>query len=103
MGSVVAAVPRTVTRDSLRPYVVGGIGLIHIGIDDVAGILPVNSNMLGINVGGGAIGRLSNRTSVQFEVRHFRNVGEANITGFGPTSISFWRATVGVSLLGSLF
>lgn len=105
-GNVIAAVPRRITRDSLRPFAVAGVGLLHIGIDDVAGILPVETNLVGMTVGGGAIGRLTNRTNVRFEIRHVRNVGRQKEPppGFGDTTrLSFWRATVGVSLLGSLF
>ena len=97
MGNVVAAVPKTVTRDSLRPYVVGGVGLIHISIDDVAGILPVNSNLLGHRRR-----RRRHRTADQPHERAVRSAplpqcrrGETS-PGSAPTSISFWRATVGV-------
>ena len=104
-GNVIAAVPKRITRDALRPYAVGGVGLMHVGISDVADLLPVDTNLLGVNFGGGAIGRLTNRTSLRFEVRHFRNLAreETDVLGFGPTRLSFWRATVGVALHGNLF
>jgi len=98
-GNVIVAAPLSVTRDSLRPFFVGGAGLIHIGIDDVVGLLPVNSNLVGIDVGGGALGRLTNRTSVRFELRYFRTVTEdTDVVAFGPSRLSFWRAAVGVFL-----
>lgn len=104
MGSVIVAVPRRLTREALRPFGVAGLGLMHIGIADIASIFPVDTNLLGINAGGGAIGQLTGRTSLQFEVRHFRSVsGESSATAFGATKLSFWRATVGVSLNGRLF
>jgi hypothetical protein len=104
-GNVVFAVPRAITRDSLRPYAVVGVGLIHVGIDDSLGILTVDTNLLGIGIGGGALGRLTSRTSVRFDVRHIRNLAPANeaVLDFGTTRIKYWRATVGVSLLGNLF
>jgi hypothetical protein len=99
-GSVMAAVPRSVTRDSLRPYVLGGLGLMHVGIDYVADLLPpVDSNVLCLSLGGGAIGPITQRTSVRFEIRHFRNLtAEDEDLSFGTTRLSFWRATVGVTL-----
>jgi hypothetical protein len=105
MGNVIAAVPRRVTRDSLRPYAIGGVGLLHLGINDLAGLFPVSSNLLGLTLGGGAIGHLTSRTSLRIEVRHFRNISreEKDVVGFGPTRLTFWRATVGVSLLENLF
>ena len=98
-GNVMVAAPLSVSRDSLRPFVVGGGGLIHIGIQDVADAFPVSSNVVGINVGGGAIGPLTNRTSVRFEMRYFRTVTEdQDAAAFGPSRLSFWRAAVGVFL-----
>jgi Outer membrane protein beta-barrel domain len=104
-GNVLAAVPRSITRESLRPYAVGGVGLMHVGIADVADLFPVDTNLLGVTFGGGAIGRLTSRTSLRFEVRHFRNLTreDTDVVSIGPTRLSFWRATVGVSLHGGLF
>jgi hypothetical protein len=104
-GHVVFAVPRAITRDSLRPYALAGVGLIHVGINDAPGLLPVDTNLVGIGIGGGALGRLTNRTSVRFEVRHIRNLLPPNeiVPGFGARRIKYWRATVGVSLHGNLF
>lgn len=106
LGSVLFTVPRRITQDSLRPYAVAGIGLVHVGIDSLGNVLPVDGNILGMGLGGGAIGRLTNRTSIRFEARHIRNIAPAsqeNVPGLGVTEISFWRATVGVALMGNLF
>lgn len=100
VGNVILALPRSMTRDSLRPYAVGGLGLMHASIEDVLQVLRVNSNLLGLVVGGGAIGPLTNRTSLRFEVRYFRNLSkdEGPLVGFGATKLTFWRATAGVTL-----
>jgi hypothetical protein len=100
MGNVIVAVPRSVTGLSLRPFVSGGAGLMRVGIDDVAGVLAFDSNLFGINVGGGATGALTNRTSVRLELRHFKSVTreDADSAAFGPTRLSFWRAAVGVTV-----
>jgi hypothetical protein len=94
-GSVIAAVPLSVTEYSLRPYAVGGVGLIH---SDIRYLLPPNDNdnSMGFNVGGGAIGFLTRRTGVRFELRHFRTF-EREPSDFGDVGprVSFWRFTVG--------
>lgn len=100
MGNLVVTAPRTLTGYSLRPFVSGGGGLMHVGIDDVAGIIPVDSNVFAIDVGGGAVGDLTNRTSVRFDLRYFRSVSQAeeDNVGFGNTRLSFWRAAVGLTI-----
>lgn len=100
MGNVIVAAPLRVTRESLRPYAVGGLGLMHAGIDDVLHVFKVNSNLLGLVVGGGAIGPLTNTASLRFDLRYFKNLSKADgpLLGFGATQLSFWRATAGVTL-----
>lgn len=107
IGSVILAVPRRITRDSLRPYAAAGVGLMRVSVDDVNDLLPVRENLFALSVGGGAIGRLTNRTSVRIDVRHIRNIKKhdpQSTPGFLQlTGLSFWRATVGVALMGNLF
>ena len=99
MGNVVVSAPRELTGDSLRPFVSGGGGLMHVEIDDAAGVLPVNSNLFAINVGGGATGRLTDLTSLRFELRYFKSVTiEDEARPILGTSLSFWRAGVGLTL-----
>jgi outer membrane protein with beta-barrel domain len=96
-GSVIVAAPLRFTGYSLRPYLIGGLGLIHSGITYVGPFAPVDDDSLGFNVGGGAIGFLSPRTGVRFELRHFRTFNrEADLSGEVQSRLSFWRFTVGV-------
>lgn len=100
VGSVILALPRSMTRDSLRPYAVAGLGLIHASTEYTLQVLRINSNLLGLALGGGAIGPLTKRTSMRFEVRYCRNLtkDEGPLVGFGSTHLTFWRATAGVTL-----
>lgn len=100
MGNVIITAPRALTGYSLRPFVSGGGGLIHVGIQDVANILSVSENLFGVNVGGGAVGVLTPRTSVRFDLRFFKSVTKGDTTNVvvaGP-GISFWRASVGLAI-----
>ena len=78
-----------------------GVGLIRAKsdvVENLNAVFGVSENLFGLNVGGGAIGALTNRTSVRFELRHFTNLGgEESAVGFGRARLSFWRATVGVA------
>jgi hypothetical protein len=98
-GSVIASVPLAVTGYSLRPYAIGGIGLIHSSITfpEPLDTENVNDNSLGFNLGAGAIGFLTPRTGVRFELRHFSTFErQADLAGEVSARLSFWRFTVGV-------
>ena len=100
-GSLIVTTPLSVTRESLRPYVVGGLGLLHVGIADRLGIENVDRNLLALNLGGGAIGMLSERTGLRFDIRHTRSVRDDQAPSGGAQSrvrLSYWRATVGVTI-----
>lgn len=99
MGNVIVAMPRSVTGYSLRPFVSGGAGLLHVDIDDVLQILPVSSNLLGINAGGGAVGPLSNALEVRFDLRWFKSLTSGDQPPLRPgPPLSFWRLAVGLTI-----
>jgi opacity protein-like surface antigen len=90
-------VPLVLTGYSLRPYAIGGIGLIRSSITLIALLDSVDDNSLGFNVGAGAIGFLTPRTGVRFELRHFRTLQrQADLAGEVSARLSFWRFTAGV-------
>jgi len=99
-GSVIVATPLAVTRESLRPYLALGIGLMQARSDHVAGVLPVDENLLEVNVGVGATGFLTDRIGLRFDIRRFKGLGaaEAPMARAGASRLSFWRATTGLTL-----
>ncbi len=97
-GNVLAALPLSLTRESLRPYVTGGIGLIRASAEDLIG-LNESGNWVGLQLGAGAIGFLSNRTGVRFDLRNIRTfVRDTTLRGERTSKLSFWRFTVGVTV-----
>ena len=99
-GNLVFAVPKAITQESLRPYVVSGVGLMHARVSTQAGLLDTRSNLLGLDIGGGVIGFVSPRAGARFELRHFKNLTDdtAGTVTIGGTKLSFWRLTTGVVL-----
>ena len=99
-GNLIIAVPLAVTRESLRPYFVSGLGLIQARSKHAGGLFPFEEDLLGIDLGAGAIGFVTERTGLRFEVRHFKAVGGADgpFARPGVSRLSFWRATAGVTL-----
>lgn len=104
MGNVVLTTPRLWTEYSLRPFVSGGVGLLDLLIDygeDEGEPFKVDASVWGVNVGGGAIGFLSDRTGVRFEARYFSTLGRKD---FGPLAtpdgsparLHFFTASIGL-------
>ena len=94
-GNVVIALPRRLTEFTLRPYFVGGAGLMRARIDDPLDVLGVSRTLPAIDLGGGVTGFLSERFGVSWDVRHFRSVGgKARDLSIGRERLSFWRANM---------
>jgi hypothetical protein len=99
-GNVVVALPRRWAQYSLRPYVVGGAGIMYARSDDVFDALPVSRTLAALDVGGGVTGFFTHRIGVSWDVRYFRSLGAANGDGlsFGAEKLSFWRAIMAVAI-----
>jgi hypothetical protein len=96
-GNAVIAMPRRLTQYTLRPYFVGGVGLLHSRIEPPS-LPPIVRTLTVLDFGAGATGFLTNRIGVNWELRHFRTVGGED-KGFSlgqPEQVSFWRANVGL-------
>jgi hypothetical protein len=101
MGNVVVAAPKRWTEYSLRPFVSGGFGLIRASQLDVGGVLPVKANLGGYNIGAGAIGFLTQRTGVRFDLRYyssFRRPDEGSLSPVGRVHLSYLTASLGLVL-----
>jgi hypothetical protein len=98
MGNVVVTIPRAWSEHGLRPFASGGFGLMHVAQDYPQDVFVVRRNELGYNVGGGAVGPITERTGIRFEVRRFSYVRSRAIEGtsLDRENISYWTATVGV-------
>jgi len=99
-GNVILAVPLSITRESLRPYVVAGLGLLQARSKHAAGLFPVDEDLLGVDIGAGAIGMVNARTGLRFDVRYVKAAGGADgpFARPGLSRLSFWRGTAGVVL-----
>jgi hypothetical protein len=100
-GNFMLVAPLALTRESLRPYLVVGAGWMDAAAEDLQHTFPVDTNMTAFSVGGGAIGMLGNFTGVRFDLRRFTNLDRDTPSGnalAGSARLSFWRATVGLTL-----
>lgn len=98
MGNLVVGA----TGGGVRPYVVGGVGLLRTNVQDVGGLFSVNTkNDFGLDVGGGVMGFFSENVGLRGDVRYFRGFrgtsDRDNVTGIALADFSFWRGSLGVS------
>jgi hypothetical protein len=100
MGNVMLATPRKWNEYGLRPFVSGGVGLLHASSHDFLNIFSIKRNVLGYNLGGGAVGFVSSSTGFRFDVRYFSNLRPSETVGesLSREHLSFWTASVGVVL-----
>ena len=99
MGNVIVSLPPDVTAGGLRPYMVGGVGLIHAEAADILGIFQVRRTVPAFDVGVGAVGLLTNNVGVRFDVRYLRSFtnDDGSLARVGRR-ISYSRATIGLVL-----
>jgi opacity protein-like surface antigen len=85
----------------VRPYVVGGVGLIRTKVQDLGQLISVNSkNDFGMDVGGGVTGFFAQNVGLRGDVRYFRSFRGTtdNASGITLGDFTFWRASLGLSL-----
>jgi hypothetical protein len=99
MGNLIVTAPRRWTEYTLRPFVSGGFGLLNVSKMEVAAVFPTPVNVSGYNIGGGAIGFLTKRTGVRFDLRYYNNLtSPENAASIGPVQLRYMTASVGVVL-----
>jgi opacity protein-like surface antigen len=101
-GNAIVGIPiGGTTGGSVRPYIVGGVGLIRSNVGDAGDFFDVQSkNDFGFDVGGGVMGFFGDNVGVRGDVRYFRTFRgtDDNVTGLALGNLDFWRGSVGLSL-----
>ena len=97
-GNVMLAAPISITRESLRPYVVGGLGWMHASANNGIDFLEFNNDFLGLSLGVGAVGFIGDVTGLRFDLRYLKSISSSDTSNLSGdiARISFWRATIGV-------
>ena len=104
MGNLIIGVPVGGQHGAgVRPYVVGGVGLIRSQIDggSLTNFAPAQStNMFGWDAGAGVMAYFSDHVGLRGDLRYLRatsdlttNVRSIDING---DRLHFWRASIGV-------
>jgi Outer membrane protein beta-barrel domain len=100
-GNVTVAVPKHLTEYTLRPYFVGGAGVMFVRNDQISQASGFSRDMTTMDFGGGVTGFLTRRVGVNWDVRHFQTVrGQATVAGvsIAPEQLSFWRVNMALAI-----
>src|SRR5262245_14096262 len=100
MGNLIVGIPIGGHGGSIRPYAVGGVGLIRTNVKTVGDVFDVQTkNDFGFDIGGGAMGFFGQNVGLRGDIRYFRSFSGSsdNFTGIGLSNFNFWRASAGVT------
>jgi len=98
-GGVIAALPASVTRGGLRPYLVGSVGLINAQAADFLEVFLIRRTVPGYKLGVGVQGLLSNSVGVRLDLRHMRSfTGDDGSLARVGRRINYSRLSLGLLL-----
>jgi opacity protein-like surface antigen len=86
----------------VRAYGSAGLGLVKARVEDAAGLFEIDSNELGLNVGGGLLFFPSDgKLGFHGDLRYFRNLTDPEPDDefdIDLGSLDFWRGEVGITI-----
>jgi len=100
-GNAIVGIPVGGHGPSIRPYVVGGVGLIRSNVQDFAQTFDVTTkNDFGFDVGGGVMGFFTQNVGLRGDFRYFRSFRGSetdSVTGLALSNFHYWRGSVGLA------
>jgi hypothetical protein len=100
VNALVGAPVGGTTGGGFRPYFSGGLGLLQTNVTGAESLFEVNNSEFGFNLGGGAMGFMTDHVGFRGDVRYYRALSdpdEDNEFDLGVGDFDFWRATGGVT------
>jgi hypothetical protein len=101
MANLIVGIPVGGTHGKgFRPYVAGGIGMLKTHVEDTAQLFNVSNNDLGVDIGVGAMGFMSEHVGLRGDVRYYRDLQDPTQNGdftLATGKFDFWRGTVGLA------
>ena len=83
----------------LQLFLTGGVGGVHVEINDALGAFTGSSTLPAGHVGAGALFPLASRLRVRSDVRYVRSTfNRGGRAAFDEEHVSFWRITSGVAI-----
>ena len=88
------------TGGGFRPYFSGGVGMLQSNITAADALFEVDNNDFGFNLGGGAMGFMTDNVGFRGDIRYYRALSdpeEDNEFDIDFGDFDFWRASGGVT------
>ena len=100
MGNLVIGAPMGGSGAQVRPYVVGGLGLLRTSVTSPDEFFDVSNNDFGFDLGGGIYVFFNDHVGIRGDARYFRSLRDPepdNEFDVAVGNFDFWRATGGVT------
>jgi opacity protein-like surface antigen len=100
MANVLVGIPvGGQTGAGFRPYLSAGGGLLQTNVQSEDDLFDVDSNEFGVNIGGGAMGFMTDNVGFRGDLRYYRALTdlEAEDQFVDFADLDFWRATAGIT------
>jgi opacity protein-like surface antigen len=87
----------------IRPYVLGGIGLLRTTVENSIEVLVPDRNSVGFDLGGGLNIYFADNVGIRGDLRYFRDFSVADVNNalgvtLGRGRLDFWRGSAGLVL-----
>ena len=101
MGNLILGIPFGGQQGfGVRPYAIGGIGMIRSEVDAFGDPLKVQENQFGWDFGGGVMMFFGTRVGLRGEIRYFRTFEDLEFLGIGSGdtagAVDFTRGSLGL-------
>ena len=100
MGNIVIGAPIGGSGAQVRPYAVGGVGLLRTSVTGTDEFFDISSNDFGFDVGGGVYIFFNDHVGIRGDLRYFRSLRdpeEDNEFDIATGDFDFWRGTGGIT------
>ena len=102
MANVIVGIPiGGQSGGGLRPYAVGGVGVIKTNVSSKDQLFDISNNDFGFDLGVGVIGFMNDHVGLRGDVRYYRSLQDPEADNEFDVALGkfdFWRGTVGLAL-----
>ncbi len=100
MANGIVNIPWGSVGTMFKPYASAGLGALRPKLSEAGGLLALDANKFGMNVGAGATSWANAHVGIRGDIRYFRGLGKSadDTNGFGLdlSTFHYWRVSLGL-------